>query len=269
MRSILTIAGSDSSGGAGVQADLKTFEAFGLFGTSAITVLTAQNTTGVTSIEEVSPEFVESQIDAVLNDMDISAIKIGMLYSREIIEVVRGKIERLSIPIVVDPVSISKAGSNLLKDDAIEEMKTLFKYSSVITPNLFEAKKLFNYKFGNSSSFQTLREANYPILIKNHKLLKKDKEFSIDLLFNSGVKTVFESESIKTENLHGTGCSYSSAIASGLALGKTLTESISDAKEFINEALLKAPKIGNGAGPINHKEGGKILLWADFKESMR
>jgi hydroxymethylpyrimidine/phosphomethylpyrimidine kinase len=259
MKSILTIAGSDSSGGAGIQADLKTFEAFGLFGTSAITVLTAQNTGGVTAIEEVSPEFITAQIDAIISDIDISAIKIGMLYSSEIIVAVREIIKDLNIPIVIDPVFVSKAGSQLLQDSAIEDMKTLFPYATIITPNLFEAKKLFDYKFGNSASFNRLRYLEYPVLIKNHKLSKRNGDFSIDILFENGQKAIFETESVETNNLHGTGCSYSSAIASNLALGYNLHEAIGRSKEFIFEALLKAPKVGRGGGPINHKEGGKIF----------
>ena len=137
MEVALTIAGSDSSGGAGIQADLKTFEAFGVFGCSALTVLTAQNTTGVTNIQEVSPSFVKEQIEAVLKDFDVKVIKIGMLFSNEIIDVVRDSIKDLDLPIVFDPVFISKAGSKLLNDDAVENLKSLFEYSTITTPKSF------------------------------------------------------------------------------------------------------------------------------------
>ena len=137
MEVVLTIAGSDSSGGAGIQADLKTFEAFGVFGTSVITVLTAQNTTGVRSISPVEPQFIKEQIQAVLEDFDVKAIKIGMLLNKQIILTIKEIIKELNIPIVLDPVFISKAGSPLLDDDAIESMKELFEYVELITPNQF------------------------------------------------------------------------------------------------------------------------------------
>ncbi|HHD77153.1 MAG TPA: bifunctional hydroxymethylpyrimidine kinase/phosphomethylpyrimidine kinase [Campylobacteraceae bacterium] len=260
MRVALTIAGSDSSGGAGIQADLKTFEAFGVFGTSALTVLTAQNTTGVAEIAEVSPSFVKAQIEEVLKDFDVSAIKIGMLYSREIIEVVKEAITGLEIPIVLDPVFISKAGSPLLKEDAVEAMKGLFKDATVITPNQYEARALFGYAFGDSPSLEKIFETPTSVLIKNHILEMEDRKISIDQLFSGRQKRVFQTPYLETTNLHGTGCSYSSAIAANLALGHSLEASIQIAKEFINAALLEAPQIGNGPGPINHKAGGVKVM---------
>lgn len=260
MKVALTIAGSDSSGGAGIQADLKTFEAFGVFGTSALTVLTAQNTTGVRDIQEVTPAFVKAQIEAVLEDFDVSAIKIGMLYSKEIIDVVKEAIKDLDIPIVLDPVFISKAGSPLLKEDAVEAMKELFKYAVVLTPNQFEAEALFGYKFGDTASLQNLMSAPTAVLVKNHVLEMQDKKVSLDQLFFSHEKRIFQTPYLETTNLHGTGCSYSSAITANLALGYSLEESIQRAKEFINAALFEAPKIGNGPGPINHKAGGVKAL---------
>ncbi|MCJ7765649.1 MAG: bifunctional hydroxymethylpyrimidine kinase/phosphomethylpyrimidine kinase [Thiovulaceae bacterium] len=257
MKVVLTIAGSDSSGGAGIQADLKTFEAFGVFGTSAITVLTAQNTTGVSDIYEVSPAFVKAQIEAVLKDFDVSAIKIGMLYSKEIVTAVRESISSLNIPIVFDPVFISKAGSPLLQPDAVEEMKTLFEYASVITPNAYEAKALFGYEFGDSLSLEQMQKQKCPVLVKHHILGLPAGKVSADQLFFRHEKRIFQTPFIQTTNLHGTGCSYSSAIAAGLASGNSLEESIQRAKEFINAALLNAPNIGHGGGPINHKAGGK------------
>lgn len=252
MKVVLTIAGSDSSGGAGIQADLKTFEAFGVFGTSAITVLTAQNTSGVTDIQEISPQFVIEQIKAVLKDFDVAAIKIGMLYSQEIIEAVGSVIKDLDIPIVLDPVFISKVGSPLLQDEAVESMKKLFEYAVLITPNMYEAQKLFAY---DANSPQKMNALPCPALIKHHVVKKADTTLSVDKLIEGSEISIFSSEMLETTSLHGTGCSYSSAIAANLALGKTLQESIKTSKEFIYQAILKAPGIGHGAGPINHKQG--------------
>jgi len=258
MKVVLSIAGSDPSGGAGIQADLKTFEAFGVFGTSAITVLTAQNTKGVYAIESLPASFVKAQIAAVLDDFEVSAIKIGMLYSKEIIEVVKAMIETLDgIPIVLDPVFISKAGSPLLEEDAVEALKTLFPYATVITPNLFEAKELFGYVSSDTDSLKRVFECPTPVLVKNHTLEDSDQRTSIDQLFFGRTKHLFASRSVETSNLHGTGCSYSSAIAANLALGHPLEKAIDIAKRFITEALIHAPDIGHGPGPINHKTGGE------------
>ena len=259
MKVALTIAGSDSSGGAGIQADLKTFEAFGVFGTSALTVLTAQNTTGVRDIFEVSPEFVKEQIEAVLEDFDVDVIKIGMLYSASIIHAVKDVIKDLAIPIVVDPVFISKVGSPLLQSDAVEAMRELFPYASLITPNLYEAKELFGYEHGDSASLERVMACSAPVLVKNHVLEMPDGVKSLDLLYMDGRKKVFVSPALASSNLHGTGCSYASAIAANLALGEPLEQAIANAKKFIYEAIKNAPNLGKGAGPINHKEGG--LQW--------
>ncbi len=260
MRVVLSIAGSDSSGGAGIQADLKTFEAFGLFGTTALTVLTAQNTAGVTDIYEVSPAFVKEQIVAVLQDFDVAAIKIGMLYSKEIIEAVKETIKDLEIPIVLDPVFISKAGSPLLKEDAVEAMKTLFPLATVLTPNKYEAQSLFGYTFGQAETEKELLNAATAVVVKNHTTEKDGTKLSLDQLFCNGEKTAFTTPYLETSNLHGTGCSFSSAIAANIALGHELKEAIQRAKSFINAALETAPKIGKGPGPINHKMAGAKLL---------
>jgi len=257
MKVVLTIAGSDSSGGAGIQADLKTFEAFGVFGTSAITVLTAQNTSGVTGIQSVPAEFVSAQIKAVMDDFDVAAIKIGMLYSSEIIEAVKASIAECTIPIVLDPVFISKAGSPLLQDDAVEKMKELFAYATVITPNRFEAKALFGYSDDDADALLDMQGLKTPVLVKNHVMEVSEKKMSVDKLYLGDKTKTFETEYIETKNLHGTGCSYSSAIAANLALGKTLEASVEIAKRFITQALIHAPAIGHGPGPINHKKGGE------------
>lgn len=257
MKVVLSIAGSDSSGGAGIQADLKTFEAFGVFGASAITVLTAQNTQGVTDIHALPASFVKAQIQAVLDDFDVSAIKIGMLYSQDIIESVKELIATLDIPIVFDPVFISKAGSSLMQKEAVDAMKGLFKYATVITPNIFEAHELFAYEKGTADSLEAIEAQETPVLVKNLVLETPEGKVSVDQLFGDGKKRVFQSEYVLTKNLHGTGCSYSSAIAANLGLGKTLEESIDIAKKFITQALIHAPAIGHGPGPINHKQGGE------------
>jgi len=257
MKVVLSIAGSDSSGGAGIQADLKTFEAFGVFSTSVITVLTAQNTTGVKNIHEVQPSFIKEQIEAVFEDFDVAALKIGMLYNKEIINLIKEQISKLRIPIVLDPVFISKSGSSLLKEDGVEAMKELFEYVSVVTPNQYEAKQLFGYAFGDSDSLHSIINAPTAVLVKNHLLETADKKISVDQLFLHRQKRVFQTPYLDTNNLHGTGCSYSSAICANLALGKTLEESIQIAKTFIYEALLHAPNIGKGVGPINHKRAGE------------
>ena len=259
MKVVLTIAGSDSSGGAGIQADLKTFEAFGVFGTSAITVLTAQNTTGVKAIESLHVNFIDAQLDAIKEDFEIAAVKVGMLFNKPIIECVGKFLQTLNVPIVIDPVCISKAGSQLLEDDAIESLKQLFKYATLITPNAYEAKKLFGYEFGDTDSLQEIMQCSVPVLVKNQMLELLSQKKSIDQLFFKHERRVFSTQAVQTNNLHGTGCSYSSAIAANLALGLELAKAIEISKNFIYQALLYAPEIGNGSGPINHKKGGEYV----------
>ncbi|MDP2078224.1 MAG: bifunctional hydroxymethylpyrimidine kinase/phosphomethylpyrimidine kinase [Sulfuricurvum sp.] len=252
MKVVLSIAGSDSSGGAGIQADLKTFEAFGVFGTSAITVLTAQNTTGVQALLPLDVDFIEQQIQSVLSDFDVAAIKIGMLYDTDIIQMVHRIIEPLNIPIVLDPVCISKAGSPLLKDDAIDALRELSRVVTLSTPNLHEAYRLFGYKPDDRNSLAQLVQHPTPVLIKHHV---KDNTTS-DLLYFGDQKQIFSAPMIDSTSQHGTGCSYSSAIAANLALGFSLEASIEKAKHFITNAIVQAPHIGHGPGPINHKAGG-------------
>lgn len=262
MKVVLTIAGSDSSGGAGIQADLKTFEAFGVFGTSAITVNTAQNTMGVQDIVPMPASFVKAQIESVFDDFDVAAIKIGMLFNTEIIETVYEIIKNLEIPIVLDPVSISKAGSPLLQESAIDAMKKLFDHVTVITPNSYEAFDFFGYKQGDRASYKAIQNTNIPVLVKHHVIELAEGKFSIDKLYSHGKERIFQTGFIQTNNLHGTGCSFSSAITANLALGYTLEHSIGIAKKFISDALKSAPQIGHGPGPINHKIGGEYVEYA-------
>jgi len=258
MKVVLTIAGSDSGGGAGIQADLKTFEAYGVFGASVLTVLTAQNTKGVSDIFEISPEFVKAELDAVFDDYEVSAIKIGMLYQNGIIDVVREFIKELDIPIIFDPVSISKAGSKLLQDDAIENLKSLFPYVTLITPNLHEANELLGYRFAHTESLQTIFTLPCAVVIKNHIQEINNHYRSVDTLYIGREKFVFDTPYRETNSTHGTGCSFSSAITANIALGKTLQESIAEAKKFIYLAIKYAPDIGHGKGVIAHKTGGEI-----------
>lgn len=258
MKVVLSIAGSDSGGGAGIQADLKTFEAFGVFGTTALTVLTSQNTIGVYEIRAMDIAFIKSQLKAILDDFDIEAIKIGMLYNNEIIDCIREFIKDLKIPIVFDPVCVSKAGYKLLSDDAIENLKTLFPYVTLITPNQYEAKLLLDYEFANSDSLDCIFNLPCQVVIKNHKLEMDSCQISVDTLYNKRDKKIFTTPYIESHNLHGTGCSYSSAITSILALGKPIEVAISEAKLFVFEAIKNAPNIGHGKGPIGHKKGGEI-----------
>ncbi len=258
MKTVLTIAGSDSSGGAGIQADLKSFEAFGVFGTSVITVLTAQNTKGVSDIYPVSPEFIQKQLEAIFDDLQIDAIKIGMLFSNEIIDTVREFIKPLNIPIVFDPVFISKAGSKLLSVDAIENMKTLLPYCTIATPNLFEAKEMFEYEESHKSDIYKTYNFPCPVVIKNHIQTINDHQRSVDILYTKDGGKSFDTPYLQSSNTHGTGCSYSSCIAANLALKKSLEESIQIAKKFIYLSIKNAPNIGHGKGPIAHKTGGEI-----------
>lgn len=247
MKAVLTIAGSDSSGGAGIQADLKTFEAFGVFGTSVLTVLTAQNTQGVTDLYPVNTNFIEEQLKAVFADFDIAAVKIGMLFSNEIIDSVREFVKDLTIPIVFDPVCVSKAGSPLLNDDAIDNLKSLLEFSTIATPNQYEVKKIF----GDNPD---MNQVPCAVVVKH--LTHSDT--SIDTLYIEGNAYEITSPSIKTENTHGTGCSFSSSIAANLALGKDIKSAVEISKEFVYQSILNAPNLGHGKGPINHKAGGEL-----------
>ena len=258
MKTVLSIAGSDSSGGAGIQADIKTCEAFGVFGASVITVLTAQNTQGVSDIFEIDPEFVRAQIRAVLDDLKIDAIKIGMLYSKAIIDVVAEEIKDLAIPIVIDPVCVAKSGAKLLSDDAIESLKEIFPYATVVTPNQFEAALLFGYKTDEGTVLDDTVNKPYKILVKNDIVQTDEQMRSLDTLYDKTDKTIIDTPLLQSHNTHGAGCSYSSAIAANLALGLSLYEAIKIAKKFVYLAIKNGPQIGNGVMPLGHKTAGEI-----------
>ena len=257
---VLTIAGSDSGGGAGIQADLKTFSAIGCYGMSVITALTAQNTQGVKGIHAVPPAFVVEQIEAVLSDIGADAIKIGMLYSAELIEAVARTLKKNGArKIVLDPVMVAQSGDKLLQDDAIEAIKeNLMPLADVVTPNLPEASVLCGMQLTQWSDIESAAEtlAKYgsrSILIKGGH---GDERKSTDLLFLAGEGRFvsLEADRIKTNNNHGTGCTLSSAIAAYMAKGKDIEEAVQKAKTFMNHAIAAgaAYKIGHGHGPVHH-----------------
>ncbi len=255
MKAVLTIAGSDSSGGAGIQADLKTMTCNGVFGESAITALTAQNTTGVTGILEVSPDFLKQQIDMVFTDIVPDAVKIGMVSNSELIRVI---VERLNFyqakNIVVDPVMVATAGSNLLQDEAVLTMKNeLLPIANVITPNIPEAEVLSGMEIHDEKDMETAAEqigkaCGCAVLLKGGHSINDAN----DLLYSDGKMTWFNGERIQNPNTHGTGCTLSSAIASNLAKNYSLQESIQRAKNYISGALNAQLDLGKGRGPMQH-----------------
>ncbi len=255
MKTVLTIAGSDSSGGAGIQADIKTMTAHGVFAMSAVTALTAQNTTGVYDILEVSPEFLAVEIDSVFEDIPPDAVKTGMVASAELIEVIAEKMCQYNVRnLVVDPVMVSTSGKKLIDDSAITVLKErLLPLAAVITPNLSEAEVLTGRKIHTKEDMAEAGKAlsaEIPaaVLLKGgHRMEDAD-----DLLVQGGQLQWIPGEHILNSNTHGTGCTLSSAIASNLALGFGLTEAVINAKEYISGALRAMLNLGKGSGPLNH-----------------
>ncbi len=255
MKRILTIAGSDSGGGAGIQADLKTIALLGGFGMSAITALTAQNTVGVQAIVECNEEFVKRQIDAVLSDIGADAIKTGMLANSEIIRGVAEKIRQYAIEkVVVDPVMVAKSGDALLKKEARETVKgDLLPLCYVVTPNLPEASVLSGHEVKGLDDMKEAAMVIHQLGAKN--VLVKGGHLPgspIDLLFDGQRFQEFQGERVQTRNTHGTGCTYSAAIATELAKGQPLAEAIKRAKAFMTLALRFSLNLGKGHGPTNH-----------------
>jgi hydroxymethylpyrimidine kinase/phosphomethylpyrimidine kinase len=254
MKRVLTIAGSDSGGGAGIQADLKAITLLGGYGMSVITALTAQNTLGVQAIHEVPARFVETQIDSVLSDIGTDAIKTGMLANAEIIEVVAKKIRQYGVnKIVVDPVMVAKSGDSLLRKDAQDAlMKRLIPLSTVVTPNLPEASVLAGFKV---NSIEGMRKAAHRIhnLGARHVVVKGGhlKGKAIDLLYDGKRYVEVEGRRIETRNTHGTGCTFASAIATLLARGETVPEAVKKGKTFITMAIQSGLPLGKGSGPTN------------------
>ncbi len=256
---VLTIAGSDSSGGAGIEADIKTISALGAFATAAITAVTAQNTTGVAAIQGIEPEIVGKQIDAVFDDMRPDAVKIGMLHSREIIETVAKRLLFYKpAHVVLDPVMISTSGNRLINENAIIALKQkLFPLASLVTPNKFETEFLSGIDSAENGFVQ--KSANEIMNIGACAVLIKGGHFSdssvTDYLYEAnGKEWQFPGTYIDTANTHGTGCTLSSAIATRLAFGDSLPDAVKNAKIYLQNALLhgKDVKTGNGHGPLNH-----------------
>jgi hydroxymethylpyrimidine/phosphomethylpyrimidine kinase len=256
---VLSIAGSDSGGGAGIQADLKTFSALGCYGMTAITALTAQNTTGVRAIHGVAPQMLRDQIDAVMEDIGADAVKIGMLHSPDIVRTVAEAIDRHQLQnVVFDPVMVATSGAVLIDNEAVDVLvRTLFHRVALITPNLDEAALLVGHAL---TSTQDMTQAAEALLAKGARavLMKGGHlpgENVMDLLLTqTGEKLWMQAPRIQSPNTHGTGCTLSSAIAAHLALGATLTEAVVNARNFVRDALLHGAKVktGQGSGPLNH-----------------
>ena len=255
MKTCLTIAGSDSSGGAGIQADLKTMTVNGVYAMSVITALTAQNTQGVSGILDVSPEFITSQMDAVFTDIYPDAIKIGMVSSPEIVEAIAKSLEKYEAKnIVLDPVMVATSGAVLLKEEAMDSLiNRLIPLADVITPNIPEGEILAGMKIKNEDDMKKAAEIigekyNCAVLLKGgHKVNDAN-----DLLYRKGDFKWFLSERIDNNNTHGTGCTLSSAIAANLAKGEDLNQAIKNAKEYLTGALRAGLNLGKGSGPLMH-----------------
>lgn len=255
MKKVLTIAGSDSSGGAGIQADIKTITAHKMYAESVITALTAQNTTGVFDIMEATPEFVAAQLDAVFSDIFPDAVKIGMVSNSEIIRVIAQKLKEYDAKnIVVDPVMVSTSGCRLISEEAQKTLReVLLPLGTVITPNIPEAEVLSGISIkdedGMVSAAEIIAEKySGAILVKGGHLVND----AVDLLYKDGSYKWFRAKKINNPNTHGTGCTLSSAIACNLAADKSLDESIACAKEYLTGALAAMLDLGKGAGPLNH-----------------
>ena len=255
MKTALTIAGSDSSGGAGIQADIKTMSAHGIYAMSAITALTAQNTTGVYGILESDPDFLANQLDCIFTDIYTDAVKIGMVSSAALIEVIAQKLKQYHAKnIVVDPVMVATSGSRLIAEDAVEALKqNLLPIATVLTPNIPEAEVLSGLSISGSADMeaaakQISEKYGCAVLCKGgHNINDAD-----DLLWENGSGRWFYGKRINNPNTHGTGCTLSSAIASNLAKGMTLERSVQRAKEYLSGALAAMLDLGKGQGPMNH-----------------
>jgi len=265
MRTALTIAGSDSGGGAGIQADIKTMTANGVYAMSAVTALTAQNTTGVTDIMEVTPEFLAKQLDAVFTDIYPDAVKTGMVSSSELIETIADKLtEYKARNVVVDPVMVATSGARLISDDAISTLKErLLPLATVITPNIPEAEVLSGMKIASEDDMIKAAksiEAAYgcAVLLKGGHSINDAN----DLLCRGGEIKWFRGRRIDNPNTHGTGCTLSSAIASNLAKGESLDDAVLYAKNYISGALAAMLDLGKGSGPMNHA----FMIEGDFSE---
>ena len=255
MKTAVTIAGSDSSGGAGIQADIKTMTALGVYAMSAVAALTAQNTTGVYGILEVSPAFLENQLDCIFTDIRPDAVKIGMLSSGELMKITAEKLREYKAKhVVLDPVMVSTSGSRLMKEDAALIMKeNLFPLAEIITPNIPEAEALTGMQIRGKQDMEEAAEFLHEtyrcaVLLKGGHAVNA----SNDLLYQDRKAVWLEGRRIDNPNTHGTGCTLSSAIASYLALEYSLEEAVRKAKEYLSGALAAGLDLGKGSGPLNH-----------------
>jgi len=260
-KTVLVIAGSDPSGGAGIQADLKTLTSLGVYGMTAITALTEQNTRGVLGIFEIPLDFVTKQINCCLSDIGANAIKIGMMHNAELINGVYEALKQneiignKKIKIVLDPVMVAKGGHRLLKEDAVNSLKSFIKNTNpVLTPNIPEAEILTGMKISNLAEMKTAGEkiidlgADFVVLKGGHM----NKPIMSDLLIGEKVLDKIETKKIKTKNTHGTGCTMASALAAGLANSLDIKLAFQNAHFYVNQAIITSPRFGNGHGPINH-----------------
>ena len=255
LKTALTIAGSDCSGGAGIQADMKTMSMHGVYAMSAITALTAQNTTGVRGIQESTPDFLKQQLDAVFEDIYPDAVKIGMVASSELIRVIADRLRCYDAKnVVVDPVMVATSGSALMKNDAVQTLiDELLPLAALVTPNIPEAQVLSGRTIETKADMET---AAKEIGVRYHCAVLLKGGHSVndanDLLYTEGELVWFEGKRIHNPNTHGTGCTLSSAIASNLAKGFTLTESVQRAKDYVSGALAAMLDLGKGSGPMHH-----------------
>ena len=255
MKTALTIAGSDCSGGAGIQADIKTMTMNGVYAMSAVTALTAQNTTGVRAIQESTPDFLKQQIDAVFEDIRPDAVKIGMVSSGELIRVIADRLRHYGAKnVVIDPVMTATSGSALMKNDAVQTLvEELLPVSTLVTPNIPEARVLSGLTIETKEDMVTAAKQigdsyHCAVLLKGGHSINDAN----DLLYANGEAVWFEGRRISNPNTHGTGCTLSSAIASNLAKGFSLAESVQRAKDYISGALAAMLDLGEGSGPMNH-----------------
>lgn len=257
MKRVCTIAGSDSGGGAGIQADLKTFAAFGTFGMSAITAITAQNTVQVKAAFELPLDLIRQQIEMIVTDIGVDAVKTGMLSSAKVVELVARSVRAFELPnLVVDPVMIAKSGDPLLAPDARKTVKEqLMPLATVITPNLHEAEALVGYPIRSVDEMETAARDLHQlgcrwVVVKGGHLETAGE--AVDVIFNGRRMYREHAEYIQSQNTHGTGCAFSSAIAAGLAKGQEPPEAIRTAKQYITEAIREGLDLGRGHGPANH-----------------
>jgi hydroxymethylpyrimidine/phosphomethylpyrimidine kinase len=251
---VLSIAGSDSGGGAGIQADLKTMLACGVHGMSVITAVTAQNSVGVQGYWELPPQAVRAQLDSVLGDIGVDAVKTGMLASSALVTLVAGVLEGIGVPMVVDPVGVSKHGDPLLASDAVAAIRAeLLPVATVVTPNLYEVAQLTGVKVADEAGLREAAEAVHAlgphwVLIKGGHL---DGD-AVDLLFDGSVEHWFRAPRLDNRHTHGTGCTLASAIASYLALGNEMPNAVELAKQYVTGAIAAGFALGSGIGPVDH-----------------